>query len=90
MVPELADFPIVKHWAGLHLSSPTGVPYIRPFPEIANLWANLVTIEMVMYGALHLHDCYELIDVRLKATVDASAYSPERLSKLGLDQMLFG
>ncbi len=32
MVPELADFPIVKHWAGLRPSSPTGVPYIGPFP----------------------------------------------------------
>lgn len=40
MVPELADFPIVKHWAGLRPSSPTGVPYIGLFPELNNLWGN--------------------------------------------------
>ncbi|OTG63487.1 glycine oxidase ThiO [Acinetobacter silvestris] len=40
MVPELADFPIVKQWAGLRPSSPTGIPYIGQMPELNNLWAN--------------------------------------------------
>ena len=40
MVPELAAFPIVKQWAGLRPSSPTGVPYIGKMPELDNVWAN--------------------------------------------------
>lgn len=40
MVPELANFPIVKQWAGLRPSSPTGIPYIGQMPEFENLWAN--------------------------------------------------
>jgi glycine oxidase len=79
MVPELADFPIVKHWAGLRPSSPTGVPYIGPFPEIANLWAN--------FGHYRNGLCMGPASARLlrelmlaqSLTVNASAYSPERL-----------
>ena len=40
MVPELANFPIEKQWAGLRPSSPDGIPYIGKMPEITNLWAN--------------------------------------------------
>ena len=79
MVPELADFPIVKHWAGLRPSSPTGVPYIGPFPEIANLWTN--------FGHYRNGLCMGPASARLlrelmlaqSLTVNASAYSPERL-----------
>lgn len=40
IIPELANFPIVKQWAGLRPSSPTGIPYIGQMPNIDNLWAN--------------------------------------------------
>ncbi len=40
MVPELADFPLVKQWAGLRPSSPDGIPYIGKIPELQNAWAN--------------------------------------------------
>ncbi|WP_180161543.1 glycine oxidase ThiO [Acinetobacter sp. YH12040] len=40
MVPELANFPIVKSWAGLRPSSPEGIPYIGQMPNFDNLWAN--------------------------------------------------
>ncbi|CAM2790213.1 glycine oxidase ThiO [Acinetobacter celticus] len=40
MVPELENFPVVKQWAGLRPSSPTGVPYIGKMPNLENLWAN--------------------------------------------------
>lgn len=40
MVPELADFPLVKQWAGLRPSSPDGIPYIGRIPELHNAWAN--------------------------------------------------
>ncbi len=33
MVPELADFPLVKQWAGLRPSSPDGIPYIGKIPS---------------------------------------------------------
>ena len=31
---------MVKQWAGLRPSSPTGVPYIGKMPNLENLWAN--------------------------------------------------
>lgn len=40
MVPALAELQIVKQWAGLRPSSPTGIPYIGQMPHISNLWAN--------------------------------------------------
>ncbi|TSH78124.1 FAD-dependent oxidoreductase [Acinetobacter sp. RF15A] len=40
MVPELADFPVVKQWAGLRPSSPDGIPYIGKMPHLDNLWIN--------------------------------------------------
>lgn len=40
MAPELANFPVVKQWAGLRPSSPSGIPYIGQMPNLDNLWAN--------------------------------------------------
>jgi len=39
-VPALADFPVVKHWAGLRPGSPRGIPYIGEHPEIRGLFVN--------------------------------------------------
>ena len=80
MVPELADFRIVTHWAGLRTSSPTGVPYIGAFPEISNLSAN--------FGHYRNGLCIGPASARLlrelmlehPLTVDATAYTPERLA----------
>ncbi len=38
--PELADYPITHHWAGLRPSSPEGVPYIGEHPEIRGFFVN--------------------------------------------------
>ncbi len=38
--PVLRDFPIEAHWAGLRPSSPAGVPYIGPHPQIGGLFIN--------------------------------------------------
>ena len=38
--PVLNDHPVEAHWAGLRPSSPAGVPYIGPHPEITNLFIN--------------------------------------------------
>jgi glycine oxidase len=38
--PLLADAEIEHHWAGLRPSSPKGIPYIGPVPEIEGLYLN--------------------------------------------------
>lgn len=38
--PVLSDCPVEAHWAGLRPSSPAGVPYIGPHPQIAGLFVN--------------------------------------------------
>jgi glycine oxidase len=40
MVPELANTPVERHWAGLRPGSPTGVPFIGEHPEIEGLFIN--------------------------------------------------
>jgi len=39
-VPALADYPVVKHWAGLRPGSPQGIPYIGAHPEVEGLYVN--------------------------------------------------
>ncbi len=40
LVPELADYPVVNHWAGLRPGSPQGVPYIGEHPEVRGLYVS--------------------------------------------------
>ena len=40
LIPELAKYPIEKHWAGLRPGSPDGIPYIRACPGIEGLFVN--------------------------------------------------
>ncbi len=40
LVPALADFPVIKHWAGLRPGSPQGVPYIGSHPKLENLFVS--------------------------------------------------
>ncbi|MCU7959796.1 MAG: glycine oxidase ThiO [gamma proteobacterium symbiont of Bathyaustriella thionipta] len=40
LIPGLQDYPMVKQWAGLRPSSPNGIPYIGPHPEISGLFIN--------------------------------------------------
>ncbi len=40
MFPLLKRTPIEDHWAGLRPGSPSGIPYIGPFPEVDGLYVN--------------------------------------------------
>ena len=40
ILPELQNYPIEMHWAGLRPGSPEGVPYIGEHPQIKGLFVN--------------------------------------------------
>jgi len=40
LVPALAGYPVIKHWAGLRPGTATGVPYIGEHPKIQGLYVN--------------------------------------------------
>lgn len=40
LVPELADFAIERHWAGLRPGVPDGVPFIGEHPQASGLYVN--------------------------------------------------
>ncbi|MFP4062376.1 MAG: glycine oxidase ThiO [Halochromatium sp.] len=40
MFPLLKRTPIEDHWAGLRPGSPSGIPYIGPYPEVEGLYVN--------------------------------------------------
>lgn len=88
MVPELADFPIVKQWAGLRPSSPTGIPYIGKMPDLNNLWANFGHYRNgLCMGPASARLLRQLIlnqeTVIQDHFINANAYSTERLKLAG-------
>lgn len=40
IMPALADYPVVQHWAGLRPGSPHGIPVIGPHPTVRGLYLN--------------------------------------------------
>lgn len=40
IIPGLADYTVVRQWAGLRPASPQGIPFIGPHPEIKDLYVN--------------------------------------------------
>lgn len=40
MIPRLAGYPVVRHWAGLRPGAPDGIPYIGAVPRVAGLYVN--------------------------------------------------
>ncbi len=40
IIPELSNYPIKRHWAGLRPSAPEGVPFIGQHPTIQGLYVN--------------------------------------------------
>jgi len=40
LIPRLADYTVIKQWAGLRPAAPQGIPYITAHPEITGLYIN--------------------------------------------------
>lgn len=40
ILPMLANYTPIGHWAGLRPASPNGIPFIGRVPQFANLWVN--------------------------------------------------
>lgn len=81
MVPELAQFPIVKQWAGLRPSSPTGIPYIGQVPEVDNLWINAGHFRNGLCMGPASAQLLRQLMLKQPTDINPALYSPERLSK---------
>ncbi len=40
LIPDIRQFPVEHHWAGLRPSAPKGIPYIGEHPEVKGLYIN--------------------------------------------------
>lgn len=79
MVPEIAQFPIVKRWAGLRPGSPDGIPYIGQMPGLDNLWANFGHYRNGLCMGPASAQLLRQLMLKQQTLVDASAYSTARL-----------
>ncbi|AXY57687.1 glycine oxidase ThiO [Acinetobacter chinensis] len=79
MVPELANFPVVKQWAGLRPGSPTGVPYIGKLPELHNAWANFGHHRNGLCMGPGSARLLRQLILKQPTLVSPDAYNPERL-----------
>lgn len=77
MMPELRDFPVVGHWAGLRPGTPDGVPFIGEMGSVRGLFLNTghYRYGLVMAPA----SCRLLADLLLRREpiVDPKPYQPE-------------
>lgn len=87
MVPELAQFPIMKQWAGLRPGSPEGIPYIGKIPDINNLWANFGHFRNgLCMGPASARLLRQLI-LKQPPLIEPQVYSPERLIPQSYDRV---
>lgn len=85
MVPELAQFPIVKQWAGLRPGSPTGVPYIGKVPNLNNVWVNFGHFRNgLCMGTASAHLLRQLM-LGQETIVDPAAYDPKQLHSTAIN-----
>lgn len=82
MVPDIAQFPIVKRWAGLRPGSPDGVPYIGKMPELDNLWANFGHYRNGLCMGPASAQLLRQLMLKQETLVDACAYSTTRLLRV--------
>lgn len=79
MVPALKNFPIIKQWAGLRPSSPTGVPYIGVLPHINNVWLNTGHFRNGLCMAGSSAQLLRQLILKQPLSFDPEAYDPSRL-----------
>lgn len=77
VMPALADYPVVQHWAGLRPGSPRGIPVIGPHPAVRGLYLNTGHFRnglSLAPGSARL-----LVDLMFDAapTLDPAPYLPE-------------
>lgn len=76
LLPELAQAPVVGHWAGLRPGSPDGVPFIGELGQHPGLWLNCGHFRngLVLAPA----SCQLLVDLMLgrAPTIDPAPYAP--------------
>ncbi|WP_216936432.1 MULTISPECIES: glycine oxidase ThiO [unclassified Acinetobacter] len=83
MVPELADFPLVKQWAGLRPSSPDGIPYIGKIPKLHNAWANFGHFRNGLCMGPASGKLLAQLILEQTPSVDPQPYDPARLLEPG-------
>lgn len=76
MVPELANFPLLKQWAGLRPSSPDGIPYIGKIPQLDNLWINAGHFRNGLCMGPASGKLLTQLMLQLPTIVDPQPYSP--------------
>lgn len=79
MVPELAQFPIVKQWAGLRPASPTGVPYIGQTPNFNNIWLNFGHFRNGLCMGTASAQLLRQLMLGQETLVNPAAYDPKQL-----------
>jgi len=82
MVPALAELQIVKQWAGLRPSSPTGIPYIGQMPNTTNLWANFGHYRNGLCMGPASAQLLRQLVLQQDTLVNPQAYSPLALTSL--------
>lgn len=83
MVPELADFPLVRQWAGLRPSSPDGIPYIGKIPKLHNAWANFGHFRNGLCMGPASGKLLAQLILEQTPSVDPQPYDPARLLEPG-------
>ena len=79
LVPELKQFPIVKHWAGLRPGSPHGIPAIGQMMDLDNLWANFGHFRNGLCMGPAAARLLRQMMLRQKTLVNPGAYEPDQL-----------
>lgn len=85
MVPELAQFPIVKQWAGLRPGSPTGVPYIGKVPNLNNVWVNFGHFRNGLCMGTASAQLLRQLMLGQETIVDPAAYDPRQLQPTSIN-----
>ena len=85
MVPELAQFPIVKQWAGLRPGSPTGVPYIGKVPNLNNVWVNFGHFRNGLCMGTASAQLLRQLMLGQETIVDPAAYDPKQLQPTAIN-----